>query len=298
MFRKFFSRLFDTKTPPAVREDIQPDPKYPASSSDTQCKTWLSPFETVPTDHPSALLLKFMSIASTDLKFLSRAEGCDICAFSVPGTLAETVWTALRAKFDTSHLWPLILGGNSVSLRNIRDTCVESLDEYDRFEVQYEHAKQISAEDWMKQQTETDGWTNLYEENLRGDDTKERRHDGLHTLGRDNVPFVIMAMVPAKDPWEVPIRMKIGGWNACPEPATHAVMYKYWHKRYGVDLICYTSDVLEFKNPNPPKTLQEAMPLAREQFIYCQDIVTQGVGYIDALAAGLVNNPYWFFWWD
>ena len=35
-----------------------------------------------------------------------------------------------------------------------------------------------------------------------------------------------------------------------------------------------------------------------EQFAYCPDIVDQGAGTLEALAAVLVNASVWFFWWD
>jgi hypothetical protein len=38
--------------------------------------------------------------------------------------------------------------------------------------------------------------------------------------------------------------------------------------------------------------------LAKEQYAYCADIVEQGVGTIEALAATLLNGHIWFFWWD
>ena len=40
------------------------------------------------------------------------------------------------------------------------------------------------------------------------------------------------------------------------------------------------------------------MALAWEQFLFCEDIVSQGVETISNLGATLLNSPYWFFWWD
>jgi hypothetical protein len=48
----------------------------------------------------------------------------------------------------------------------------------------------------------------------------------------------------------------------------------------------------------PPTTRPEALRLAKLQYHYCSDIVTQGVGTIDALAARLLNGYSWSFWWD
>jgi Domain of unknown function (DUF4253) len=45
-------------------------------------------------------------------------------------------------------------------------------------------------------------------------------------------------------------------------------------------------------------TRKDALDLAREQYIYCSDIVSQGTGTLEALAAGLLGGTAWFFWWD
>ncbi len=42
---------------------------------------------------------------------------------------------------------------------------------------------------------------------------------------------------------------------------------------------------------------REALKLAREQYLYCGDIVSQGVGSIAGLAAILEVSTHWYFWW-
>jgi hypothetical protein len=56
----------------------------------------------------------------------------------------------------------------------------------------------------------------------------------------------------------------------------------FWQAKYGEEIVCVIAYVIE----------------AREQFSYCSDIVTQGAGTIDALAATLYNGKSWYFWWD
>ena len=48
----------------------------------------------------------------------------------------------------------------------------------------------------------------------------------------------------------------------------------------------------------PPVDKESAEKLAREQFIFCTDIVYQGTETIRNLAATLMNAKAWFFWWD
>jgi hypothetical protein len=59
-----------------------------------------------------------------------------------------------------------------------------------------------------------------------------------------------------------------------------------------------TGDVLELSVARPPSTDQAALALAREQFRYAPDIVQQGVGDVETLAASLKNGHVWYFWWD
>ena len=63
-------------------------------------------------------------------------------------------------------------------------------------------------------------------------------------------------------------------------------------------MVSITRDVIEFAVKNPPKTREAAMELAKEQYIFCNDIVDQGVGTVSALAATLLDSNYWYFWWD
>jgi hypothetical protein len=47
-----------------------------------------------------------------------------------------------------------------------------------------------------------------------------------------------------------------------------------------------------------PPTREAALELAREQYVYCSDIVDQGVQTLSAFAAALMENDWWYFWWD
>ena len=47
-----------------------------------------------------------------------------------------------------------------------------------------------------------------------------------------------------------------------------------------------------------PKTREEALALAREHYVYCADVIDQGFPSYSALAAYLMANDWWYFWWD
>jgi len=98
--------------------------------------------------------------------------------------------------------------------------------------------------------------------------------------------------------WKIPAHLKYGGWNDCPHSEIHCAVWKYWEKKYGARIIGANSDTIEAYVTNPPKSKEEAMQLAWEQYLYCSDIVDQGVETISNLGVTLLNNKCWFFWWD
>jgi hypothetical protein len=46
------------------------------------------------------------------------------------------------------------------------------------------------------------------------------------------------------------------------------------------------------------RSREEAMALAQEHYELCSDIVLQGPGTLEPLAATLMASDWWFFWWD
>jgi hypothetical protein len=116
-----------------------------------------------------------------------------------------------------------------------------------------------------------------------------KREDSLEGLVRK---------IPTGNRFEVPAYLKLGGWNECPASEEHVAVWRFWQAKYGAEILCVTADLIESTVANPPAEKDECYTLAREQFSYCNDIVTQGVGTIDALAATLYKGKSWYFWWD
>jgi len=107
-----------------------------------------------------------------------------------------------------------------------------------------------------------------------------------------------IVMVPAADGSEVPAYLRWGAWNACPPPEVHVALLRQWKQRYGAELVGLSGDVLNLRAARRPTTRDAALALAREQYLYCPDIVDQGVGALRPLAASLMESDWWFFWWD
>jgi hypothetical protein len=117
-------------------------------------------------------------------------------------------------------------------------------------------------------------------------------------LSRKLHPWVLLATIPTPQPYETPAYLKFGGWNACPEASVHVAVWKKWQEEYGAKILCVSGDVIEATVVRPPIEKDACYKLAQDQFAYCTDIVDQGVGSIDALAATLYAGKSWYFWWD
>jgi hypothetical protein len=109
---------------------------------------------------------------------------------------------------------------------------------------------------------------------------------------------VVIALIPAAASWMVPCYLRIGGWNECPNAEEHSALFKYWEEKYGAKVACIADDVIEFEVARPPTNRADALLLAREQYVYCADIVQQGAETVEALASVLLNGRVWYFWWD
>lgn len=123
---------------------------------------------------------------------------------------------------------------------------------------------------------------------------------GLHldTLSRKPKKHVMIGLFPTRNAWEAPALMRYGGWNENPEAHVHVALHKRWHERHAARIACMSNDIVECLVDRPPATREAALVLAREQYLYCPDIVDQGVESVEALAATLLNGRVWYFWWD
>lgn len=103
---------------------------------------------------------------------------------------------------------------------------------------------------------------------------------------------------PSEDWTEAFAHARFGGWNANPFPHEHVSAFRHWRDRYGLELVGMSNDQLNLIANKPPKTKDEAIALAIEQYRFCADIVDQGVGTIESLAHDLMTHNWWYFWWD
>lgn len=109
---------------------------------------------------------------------------------------------------------------------------------------------------------------------------------------------VYIGIAPTDDWTTIPAYLRWGGWNECPQAAEHVAAMRIWRDRYGAELVGMSWDTINLRVAKRPQTREEALALARDQHIYCADIIDQGVQTYSALAADLMANNWWYFWWD
>lgn len=121
-------------------------------------------------------------------------------------------------------------------------------------------------------------------------------HRDLFTGKTKDIVFI--ARLPTTTAAEIPALLKFGHGDEGPSAADHVSVLRHWDETYGVEIFGLTSDRLECRVARPPATRQNAMTLAREQYLYCNDIVEQGTESLPILAATLIHASNWYFWWD
>lgn len=206
-----------------------------------------------------------------------------------PSTRALSTWRDLRTK---PGIVPILLGTRSdaegaLEIMSFHESPTEAI-------LAQGLAFDIDA--WMKQQVEAE--PDYYEHDESETGPVEPLDPLTPARGLKPHSEVFFALVPTETPWHVPAHLKPGGWNECPDPAVHVAFFKRWYDQYAAVPTTITNDIIEFHVERPPRTRADATKLAREQFIYCPDLVNQGVGTLGNLAAALVDSKCWYFWWD
>ena len=105
-------------------------------------------------------------------------------------------------------------------------------------------------------------------------------------LTQDFLPKVHIALIPTNDWTEIPAYLRWGNWNENPKPEFHVAALRSWRDRFGAELVGMGFDTLNLRVSRGPGSREEALALAQEQYVYCNDIIDQGVRSYRALAAG------------
>jgi hypothetical protein len=117
-------------------------------------------------------------------------------------------------------------------------------------------------------------------------------------LASKPLPKVHIVLFPTKDSTEIPAYLGWGGWNSNPPAEVHVAMLRKWKRQYGAELVAISGDVMNLRVQRRPQSRDDAMKLAQDMYYYCSDIVDQGTGDLESLAASLLVSDCWYFWWD
>lgn len=122
----------------------------------------------------------------------------------------------------------------------------------------------------------------------------------LRKSGRDRAPHeqVMFSLVKVNHAYQAPAAVGFGGWNDCPAPEFLSAVLREWGSAYAAVPVSLAGDVMECIVDRPPLTPAAAFTLACQQWIVCDDIVSQGTETVDRLARAIWRCPTWFFWWD
>ncbi len=113
-------------------------------------------------------------------------------------------------------------------------------------------------------------------------------------------PFdeILILEIPTRKPWEIPGYIPMGGYNECPAPDTQIAVSEYWYRNYRAVPTVITANSIEFMVEIPPQNFQDAEKLAYEQYLFCNEVVSDGAGSLRKLASVLKDSTVWSFWWE
>jgi hypothetical protein len=230
------------------------------------------------------------------------------------GRVVET-WMKLAKAASETKYWPIIRGAlddyhepvecdadavlAAAPAGSIREILKPRMEERREAlaEIMPEFA-QITDMDELARLADVTG-INLFGENVEEPwPTEAPDRVSFHTVSELKGRPAAVLLIKVEHSYEVPAHLGFGGWNDCPSPELQVAVLREWHKEYSAVPACITGDVLECAVVKRPQTETEAMKVAAEQWIFCDDIVTQGTQTVRKLAMEIWRSPNWFFWWD
>jgi hypothetical protein len=255
-------------------------------------------------DHPAmqglAEALRRAGIDPDGMQPLHEGLPEPIYRVAVDGARAVAVWDQLRQQADRIGYWPVIMGDESDFERHelLLDDAAERVASTGQSGIAeaLEAALALDVPAWFAARAAEQA-TYLDMEELTDDWPEDESPQDTFVIPVSGTSNVI-ALAPVREAWQVPVYLRWGGWNECPDPSEQAAIMKRWGERYGAEVIGMSGDQVEMRVARPPQDREGALALAHEQFVFCTDNVTQGTQTIEALAASLLGAHVWHFWWD
>jgi hypothetical protein len=235
-------------------------------------------------------LSKAGSLTETGNEFGESANGM-VYATSLKGKEAENMWTQLTKTMPKIGYWPVAIGG--------ADTAAKVRDKLKVVPVKREKVPVLGVQEWFAQRAKSDPERFKAPAGEWNDTAPTREvYEALTLKGYPGPrPWCYFLFVPVKNQFETLEVLNFGGFGECPTAEQHAVILSYWNKKYDARLFTVTPNMIEMDVMKPPQNQEEAMKLAKEQFLYAPDTVHKGAGSVEALASGLIDGNRWTFTW-
>jgi uncharacterized protein DUF4253 len=218
----------------------------------------------------------------------------------VRGRDAIATWRALRDRARSSGRWPVLIGGPDEG-PSLADMLHWNCKDGYTFERTLARASKLDLDDALARVARAYG---VRARDLRGSTplpdapASDEFYTPLDLATEEPLPKVRIALLPIDASWKAPAYLAFGHYNDNPPPPVHTALLREWNRRYGTEVVSLTGSVIELWVAHPPTTDEAALAIAREQYRYAPDIVQQGTGDVETLAALLKDGHAWFFWWD
>ncbi|HET8906660.1 MAG TPA: DUF4253 domain-containing protein [Ktedonobacterales bacterium] len=242
----------------------------------------------------------------TSLRPLFPLHDQVVYVLAAPRAQALDCWAALRALVPVTGYWPVI-GWDRLLGPPWKTVAPETI---------IDRALQLDVPHWFQEEGIASALDPVREATY-GHTTCPPL--AFHIHEQRAFPFTLppsvapIALIPVNGPWQVPAYLQLGGMDTWGhtvgriggvegahgmEPQVHMAILKYWYERWGAEAVAATAADLEVRVLRPPTTPAAALELAKEQYLYCRDLVDQHTGSVTVLAKLLLDSPVWWFWWD
>ncbi|MCF7673705.1 MAG: DUF4253 domain-containing protein [Akkermansiaceae bacterium] len=220
----------------------------------------------------------------------------------VPGDKAMQELTRLLAKKADTGLHPVWFGGNRditfiaegrSQVKNPKTSITRSMKmNIDEMIADFYSPDSNDGEPREEEPAE-EAW--VLEEETGEDSEVTDGDDELDLYCSGKPPHTVhIGLLDIDEPWQMFAHLGWGGSDSDFQCALH----RRWQEEWGAEVVVLQESIIECRVLRPPQTRKDAMRLAREQYFYCGDIVSQGTGSVLELAYTLLGLNQWFFWWD
>ncbi len=265
---------------------------------------------------PESELREFLvrnNVECKSLRLLWEIDNVRVYGLTVGGSQAINLWNYLRQLNDESKYYPLLLGGEEEIEQHQEywerfAVPIDEIIDIDAINAIINRASILDAEKWFYDRAQ-EMYEDEFDDEFEDGEPLEVLTNGIlgdwdgaifpsENFTIPSLETVVIALIPTQICWQIPAYLNLGGWNSCPIPEEHICLMKRWYEIYGAEVVGINHDTIEMRVTKPPLDEKTAMSLAKEQYLYCNDIVDQGTQTLSALASTLIEGSVWYFWWD